>query len=147
MFIIIILDLQDTLVIKTPKKSPLILRMVVPLFAMVCGVYICSICLKQINTHTKAKFLNIKVIDHENSCPFSNSIYIRYPQPQTFRRYSYINQIAINASYLGFFLFLVIIKLRFYYTLQGRMWLQPCTVLCHIVNAEIREWMVWDFVE
>ncbi|PON46856.1 P-loop containing nucleoside triphosphate hydrolase [Parasponia andersonii] len=78
---------KDTLVIKTPKKSPLILRMVVLLFAMVCGVYICLICLKQINPHTKAKFLNIKVIEHQKSCPFSGQdLYMHYPQPRTFTR-------------------------------------------------------------
>ncbi|PON49569.1 P-loop containing nucleoside triphosphate hydrolase [Trema orientale] len=78
---------KDTLVIKTPKKSPLILRMVVLLFAMVCGVYICLICLKQIKPHTKAKFLSIKVIEHQNSCPFSgHDLYMHYPQPQTFTR-------------------------------------------------------------
>ncbi|EXB75606.1 hypothetical protein L484_026082 [Morus notabilis] len=69
--------------------------MVVLFFAMVCGVYICSICLKQMSQNTKAKFLNIKVVnnDHQNSCPSSahnNDIVLdqslHYPQPGTFTR-------------------------------------------------------------
>ena len=43
-------------------QSILILSMVVILlFVMVCGAYICSIYLNKISTHKKAKFLNIKV--------------------------------------------------------------------------------------
>ncbi|KAL5558588.1 hypothetical protein UlMin_034799 [Ulmus minor] len=83
---------EDTLVIKAPKKSPLILRMVVLLFSMVCGVYICTICLKQINPQTKSKFINIKVVDHDQSCRASVDVepselpYVHYPTPQTFCR-------------------------------------------------------------
>ncbi|GMN40057.1 hypothetical protein TIFTF001_009287 [Ficus carica] len=71
--------------------------MVVLFFAMVCGVYICSICLKQMSPNTKTKFLNLKVVnDHKMSCPPSgiNNIlehselppYFHYPRPQTFTR-------------------------------------------------------------
>ncbi|CAB4296963.1 unnamed protein product [Prunus armeniaca] len=86
---------KDTLVIKAPKKSPLILRMVVLLFAMVCGVYICLVCLKQINTDTKTKFLNIIAINHQNQINQSCQVpdlekseigYVHYPKPQTFKR-------------------------------------------------------------
>ncbi|KAE8719364.1 polyadenylate-binding protein RBP47B-like [Hibiscus syriacus] len=52
---------KDSFALKLPKKSPLVLRMVV-LFVMVCGVYICSICLKQISTNCTSEFLNIGVI-------------------------------------------------------------------------------------
>ncbi|KAK9946560.1 hypothetical protein M0R45_012020 [Rubus argutus] len=90
---------QDTLVIKAPKKTPLILRMVVLLFTMICGVYICLVCLKQINTHKKMiKFLNFKVINHDNeSChdPYLEQWevpYVHYPKPQTFER----NECACN---------------------------------------------------
>ncbi|KAJ0024503.1 hypothetical protein Pint_08837 [Pistacia integerrima] len=79
---------KDALVIKTPKKSPLVLRTVLLIFAMVCGIYICSICLKQI-THTKTKLLNIKVIDQ--SCQADNIEqweipFVHYPNPVTFSR-------------------------------------------------------------
>ncbi|XP_059453374.1 uncharacterized protein LOC132183921 [Corylus avellana] len=64
--------------------------MLVLLFVMVCGVYICSFCLKQISTHTKAKSLNIELMD--KPCHHAPSIeqwevpYVHYPTPQTFNR-------------------------------------------------------------
>ncbi|KAM1134047.1 hypothetical protein ACFX19_043929 [Malus domestica] len=87
---------KDTIVTKAPKKSPLILRMVVLLFAMVCGVFICLVCLKQINTQTKTKLLNIVAINHRDKinqpCQVPDDLeqseisYLHYPKPQTFKR-------------------------------------------------------------
>lgn len=82
-------DLQDTFAFKSPKKSPLVLRMVVLMFAMVCGVYIFSICLKQIGTRTKNEFLNFQVT--ERPCPEPNIEpweipYVHYPKPNTYSR-------------------------------------------------------------
>ncbi|XP_044511108.1 nodulation protein H-like [Mangifera indica] len=80
---------KDALLIKTPKKSPLVFRgTVLLIFAMVCGIYICSICLKQMS-HTKTKPLNIKFIDH--SCQADNieqseTPFVHYPNPVTFSR-------------------------------------------------------------
>lgn len=86
-------SLQDTLVIKTPKKTPLILTMVVLLLTMVCGVHICIFFLKHLNTNkTMIKFLNIEVIDHHNESCLDPHLeqweipYVHYPQPQTFKR-------------------------------------------------------------
>lgn len=65
------------------------LRTVVLVFAMVFGVYMCSICLKQINTHTKVKFLNIEVIErrcHDSVINRSHIPYVHYPKPKTFNR-------------------------------------------------------------
>jgi hypothetical protein len=63
--------------------------MIVLVFAMVCGVYICSVCLKQISTHSKIKIQDIQVIerpspdvDHENLQISS----VHYPNPETFSR-------------------------------------------------------------
>ncbi|XP_057986853.1 uncharacterized protein LOC110664335 isoform X2 [Hevea brasiliensis] len=80
---------KDSLIIKAPKKSPLVLRLVVLAFAMVCGVYICSICIKQIGPHTTATLLNFKVFDQQ--CNTSNAEpwelhYMHYPEPETFSR-------------------------------------------------------------
>jgi hypothetical protein len=61
--------------------------MIVLMFAMVFGVYICSICLKQISIETMTKFESIKVIgrpSHETKLleiPFKH-----YPMPETFSR-------------------------------------------------------------
>lgn len=80
---------KDSFIIKAPKKSPLALRMVVLVFAMVCGVYICSICLKQIGIRTNPGFLNVEVI--ERPCPEPNIEpweipYVHYPRPKTYSR-------------------------------------------------------------
>ncbi|KAK3231447.1 hypothetical protein Dsin_003328 [Dipteronia sinensis] len=80
---------KDTLVIKAPKRSPLVLRTVVLLFSMVCGVYICLICLKQITTRTKIKLLNIKVVNQPCQAPDieeSEIPFVHYPDPVTFSR-------------------------------------------------------------
>ncbi|XP_022773954.1 uncharacterized protein LOC111316208 [Durio zibethinus] len=83
---------KDTLIIKPSKKSPSFLRSILLLFAMVCGVYICIICLKQISTATKIKFQNIQVIERPSS---DGSITtqleaqiptLHYPKPETFSR-------------------------------------------------------------
>ncbi|XP_015885479.1 uncharacterized protein LOC107420921 isoform X2 [Ziziphus jujuba] len=87
------MEAVDTLVIKTPKKSPLVLRMAFLLFATFCGFYIYSMSLKQMNSRNKTKFINIKVLDHDvQSCHGSADLqqtelpYVHYPNPQTFRR-------------------------------------------------------------
>ena len=81
--------LQDSFVFKLPKKSPLVLRMVVLSFVMVCAVYICSICLKQIGVVPSAGFLNVEVF--ERPCPEPNIEpwdipYVHYPKPKTYSR-------------------------------------------------------------
>ncbi|XP_043809006.1 uncharacterized protein LOC110606458 isoform X3 [Manihot esculenta] len=83
------MESTDSLIIKAPKKSPLALRLVVLAFAMICGVYICSICLKQIGPHTTSTLLNFQVF--ERHCNISNTEpwelhYMHYPEPETFSR-------------------------------------------------------------
>nr|GMC85426.1 P-loop containing nucleoside triphosphate hydrolase [Ipomoea batatas] len=82
---------KDALIIKPPKKSPLLLRMVVLSVAMLCGVYICSICLKQIGSHTNRPVIKIPAIGVENICepPHiepSERPYVHFPKPKTFSR-------------------------------------------------------------
>ncbi|XP_062157193.1 uncharacterized protein LOC133864795 isoform X1 [Alnus glutinosa] len=80
---------KDPLLLKASKKSPLLSRMVVLVFAMVCGVYIYSVCLKQISTYTKTKIINIQVSEnpcHENAVEPSEIPYVHYPKPETFSR-------------------------------------------------------------
>ncbi|XP_050368100.1 uncharacterized protein LOC126786344 isoform X1 [Argentina anserina] len=79
---------KESLIIKpAPKNSPLFLRMIVLMFAMVFGVYICSICLKQISVETMTKLENIKVVGrppHETK--LSDIPLMHYPMPETFSR-------------------------------------------------------------
>ncbi|CAA7019416.1 unnamed protein product [Microthlaspi erraticum] len=77
---------SEAIVIKAPKKSPLFLRMMVLVFAMVCGLYICSVCLKQFGN---VNFQSSQLVQ----TPFVNShsslhvvTRIHYPKPQTFNR-------------------------------------------------------------
>ncbi|KAB1207116.1 hypothetical protein CJ030_MR7G011437 [Morella rubra] len=80
---------KDVFIIKPPKKSPLALRMIVLVFAMVCGVYICSICLKQISTHSKGAFFDVPEL--QKPCPEPQIEpweipYVHYPRPSTYSR-------------------------------------------------------------
>lgn len=80
---------KDTLIVKAPKRSPLALRMVVLLFALACGVYICLICLRQTRFNNKIRFLDVRVI--EQPCPASGMKNleipnVHFPMPKTFSR-------------------------------------------------------------
>ncbi|XP_030538866.1 nodulation protein H-like [Rhodamnia argentea] len=80
---------KDTLIIKPPKKSPLVYRMIVLAFSMFCGVYICSICLKQINRHAKPNLVNIQITEEPgelHGTKQSDRTSIHYPKPETFSR-------------------------------------------------------------
>ncbi|MBA0688036.1 hypothetical protein Goari_005847, partial [Gossypium aridum] len=83
------IEFQDSFILKSPKKSPLVLRTVVLFFVMVCGVYICTICLKQISTGSTTEFLNFRV--DQKPCPEPNIEpweipYVHYPNPKTYSR-------------------------------------------------------------
>lgn len=80
---------KDSIIIKPPKKSPASLRMLVLMFAMACGVYICSVCLKQTNIHTSTKFLHVEVSQrdcHDNAIDRSQTPFLHYPKPTSFSR-------------------------------------------------------------
>ncbi|PIA56383.1 hypothetical protein AQUCO_00700596v1 [Aquilegia coerulea] len=80
---------KDTLIIKAPKKSPLVLRMIVLVFAMVCGIYICSMCLKQISIRAKPKIVNLHLA-HQPCQPTGieqwEIPYVHFPTPKTYDR-------------------------------------------------------------
>ncbi|KAK7319843.1 hypothetical protein RJT34_04571 [Clitoria ternatea] len=80
---------KDVLLVKGLKSSTLVWRLVVLTLAIVCGVYIFSICLKQIGTGSKIGFLEVKVI--QKPCPEPNIEpweipYVHYPHPKTYSR-------------------------------------------------------------
>uniref|UniRef100_A0A7C8ZG36 Sulfotransferase n=1 Tax=Opuntia streptacantha TaxID=393608 RepID=A0A7C8ZG36_OPUST len=75
--------------ILVPKQSSLMLRLVVLVFAMVCGIYICFICLKQFSIGNTAFFMNVQV--NERPCPKPDIEewevpYVHYPKPVTYSR-------------------------------------------------------------
>ncbi|KAJ6304867.1 hypothetical protein OIU78_020424 [Salix suchowensis] len=63
--------------------------MIVLVFAMVCGVFMCSVCLKQTSIHSKIKFHDIQVVvrlspdDDNENLQISR---VHYPNPETFSR-------------------------------------------------------------
>ncbi|ONK75656.1 uncharacterized protein A4U43_C03F19170 [Asparagus officinalis] len=80
---------KDTLVLKLPKKSPILSRMVVLAVVMICSVYICSICLKQTKIHKESNFMRIKLIEkpyHAHRIPHAQIPYVHYPEPITYSR-------------------------------------------------------------
>ncbi|CAH9081815.1 unnamed protein product [Cuscuta europaea] len=80
---------KDGLLIKPSKKSPLLLRMLVLIFVMVCGVYICSVCLKQTASRKNTHLLNIAVVEKPCDPPNvepSEKPYVHFPKPKTFSR-------------------------------------------------------------
>ncbi|KAL6522596.1 hypothetical protein OROMI_031554 [Orobanche minor] len=81
---------KDSLIVKNPKKSPLALRMVVLIFVMVCGVYICSVRLRQFNGQSAVRFLSIEMVrkpcEEVTNIEPSEKLYIHFPKPKTFSR-------------------------------------------------------------
>ncbi|XP_027162195.1 uncharacterized protein LOC113762797 [Coffea eugenioides] len=79
---------KDSLILKPPKKSTLLLRMVVLIFSMVCGVYICSICLRQISSRSTARLLSVEMVRpcEPPDVEPSEKPFVHFPKPKTFRR-------------------------------------------------------------
>ncbi|KAL9461419.1 hypothetical protein AB3S75_004421 [Citrus x aurantiifolia] len=63
----IYLSNKDTLIIKPSKKSPLLLRLIALLFAVVCGVFFCSIRLKQMSISNRIRFQPFQVLGRSYS--------------------------------------------------------------------------------
>ncbi|KAL9241556.1 hypothetical protein vseg_015658 [Gypsophila vaccaria] len=77
-------DYKDSFIVKLPKTSPLILRLVVLVIATVCGVYICTICLKQVSSQTRAM---LEVFERPDCVAnLVDGSYLHFPQPKTFDR-------------------------------------------------------------
>ncbi|VFQ69239.1 unnamed protein product [Cuscuta campestris] len=80
---------KGTLIIKPPKKSPAIFRVVLVVLAMVCGVFIFSAYLNQSCTDRENNVLNLEVINrHCDHLDIDRSQipYLHYPKPKTFSR-------------------------------------------------------------
>lgn len=83
------LNLQGSLIIRPSKKKPLVLRMVVLVFAMASGIYICSICLRQMGVQSSGRSVSIRVV--ERPCETTDmepweKPYVHFPKPKTFSR-------------------------------------------------------------
>ncbi|KAK9162965.1 hypothetical protein Syun_003867 [Stephania yunnanensis] len=82
---------KDIIIIKPPKKSPAaLLRMVVLMLSMLSGVYICSICLKQLSSYAKPpKLVTIQLVYQPCQSAFIEPWeipYVHFPKPSTYDR-------------------------------------------------------------
>ncbi|KZV39756.1 hypothetical protein F511_08218 [Dorcoceras hygrometricum] len=81
---------KDTVIIKPPKKSPASLRVLVFAFAVVCSLYIWSVCLNQANFYTgpisPGPEVNPVQRCHNIGIDKSQTPYFHYPNPTTFSR-------------------------------------------------------------
>lgn len=80
---------KDMLIVKPQKRNPLVSKMIVLSLVMICGVYICSVCLKQKRININPSL--VKILQVEKPCPNPNiSIseipFVHYPEPTTYRR-------------------------------------------------------------
>ncbi|CAJ2635424.1 uncharacterized protein LOC123881588 isoform X3 [Trifolium pratense] len=79
---------KDILVIKPQKKSPLLLRMSLLMFSMVCGVLIFYVCLKQTSIHARTILLELQQIEMPSRSRFNliDIPYLHFPNPVSFNR-------------------------------------------------------------
>ena len=81
--------LQSAFDFKAPKKSPHALRMVVLAMTMLCGVFICSMCMKQLRSENWSRIVKIEVAEqpcNKSAVPPSEVQFVHYPQPMTYSR-------------------------------------------------------------
>lgn len=82
--------LQDAFDLKPPKKSPIALRTVVFAMTMLCGISICSMCMKQLGSDGWSRVVKIEVVEqpcNKSIAPLSEAQFVRYPQPITYSRW------------------------------------------------------------
>ncbi|RWR77079.1 Sulfotransferase domain-containing protein [Cinnamomum micranthum f. kanehirae] len=83
---------SEVLLTKTPKRSPIVLRMIVLAFATLFGVYICFICLKQIRVRVDSKYILLfPNISNVEKCQLSGTLgkenfHLHFPNPKTYSR-------------------------------------------------------------
>ncbi|KAK9075064.1 hypothetical protein SSX86_003383 [Deinandra increscens subsp. villosa] len=81
--------IKDMLIVGPPVKKSLVLRISLVAFVMLCGVFMCSIGLKQISNFTKASFIDSKVVERHCEVPIVEKwerSYLHFPKPTTFTR-------------------------------------------------------------
>ncbi|KAL3626796.1 hypothetical protein CASFOL_022681 [Castilleja foliolosa] len=80
---------KDAVIIRPPKKSHASLRMLVLVFAMFCGAYMFSVCVKQIKGQTSTDSPNVEVNwshCHDHGIDRSQIPFLHYPKPTSFSR-------------------------------------------------------------
>lgn len=88
-FVLVGICLQNAFDWKAPKKSPLALRVVVFAMTVLCGISICSICMKQLGSDGWSRIVKIEVVEqpcNKSTVPPSEVQFAHYPQPTTYSR-------------------------------------------------------------
>jgi len=88
-FVLLGIYLQNVFDLKSLKKSPLPLRMVVFAMTMLCGISICSMCMKQLGSDGWSRIVKIEVVEqpcNKSTVPPSEVQFVHYPQPITYSR-------------------------------------------------------------
>ncbi|CAA6659451.1 unnamed protein product [Spirodela intermedia] len=85
---------KEAFVIRPTKKTPITLRMIILIFSMVFGVYICSVSLRQSRFRSHTNLIEVVVSRHCRKPVASNweDPLIHYPVPRTYNR----NECACN---------------------------------------------------
>ncbi|XP_020219730.1 uncharacterized protein LOC109802734 [Cajanus cajan] len=84
------METKDFVDVKSIKKFPLTIRLVVLVVVVVCGIYICAISLEQKGVRPSTKLLDVTVF--KQPCNHSSGVgqwevpYLHYPEPKTFSR-------------------------------------------------------------
>ncbi|KAL2346385.1 hypothetical protein Fmac_000385 [Flemingia macrophylla] len=84
------METKDSVDVKSIKKFPLTLRLVVLVVVVVCGIYICGISLEQKGLRTSTKLLENTVF--KQPCNYPSEVeeweipYLHYPEPKTYSR-------------------------------------------------------------
>ncbi|GMH14773.1 hypothetical protein Nepgr_016614 [Nepenthes gracilis] len=77
---------KNVFIIRPPKASPLLSRMIILVFAAACGVFIFSICLKQISSQAKSFIQVIQRPCGNHGVNPLRAPHLHYPKPQSFGR-------------------------------------------------------------
>ncbi|XP_027117240.2 uncharacterized protein LOC113765242 [Coffea eugenioides] len=79
---------KGSLIFKPPKKSIWWLRMVVLMFSIVCGVYICYVSLRQISAPSSGRLSRVELARPCKNPRIepSEKPFLHYPKPKTFSR-------------------------------------------------------------
>ncbi|XP_042413346.1 nodulation protein H-like [Zingiber officinale] len=80
---------KDTLVVKAPKKTHIALKMFMLVTVTICGIYICSVCTKQIRMQSRPRILKFEIIKppcKNSSVSHREFAYLHYPSPVTHSR-------------------------------------------------------------
>lgn len=129
----LIIFLQSTYSFKTLKWSPLPLRVVLLVFVTAFGVYICSVCLKQISLPKLPENIPSSPRKYEPHCTLHGILpeeihYVHLPQPKSFSRLCFSFCFFFGHAYVFMFLceLLILAEESAHAPLSASLFFCPC---------------------